>query len=388
MVSLDDKPLEAVNEGDLQALIDNQVREGKTIDYKVSLPGNTDSDKKEFLADVSSFANATGGHLLLGIKEESGLPVGISGLQGINADAEILRLENTIRSGIEPRIPGVSIRALPIENSGVVIMIRVPRSWASPHRISFQEWSRFYSRNSAGKYPLDISELRAAFVLSETTAERIRNFRIERLGKIITGESPVPLGSSGKLVIHIVPLAFLDAAIQFNLSQIANDMIITQSSWGGHRRYNLDGYLIFENDNSSASYLQIFRNGNIEAACSRITFSSRGDSLISDNLEGKVLHELRDLLTIQRKLRVEPPLFVMVSLLGVLGHFMYFPQWELYNEPTRRIDRNDLVMPEILIEDFNCDLAEAMRPVFYAIWNAAGWPKSLNYDENGKFIVK
>lgn len=99
-MSLDGKPLEAVNENDLQALIDNQVREGKTIDYKESLPGNTDSDKKEFLADVSSFANAAGGHLLLGIKEEAGLPVEISGLQGINADAEILRLENTIRSGL------------------------------------------------------------------------------------------------------------------------------------------------------------------------------------------------------------------------------------------------------------------------------------------------
>ena len=55
------KPLEAIEENDLQALVDNQVAERKTIEYKESLPGNADGDKKEFLADVSSFANASGG---------------------------------------------------------------------------------------------------------------------------------------------------------------------------------------------------------------------------------------------------------------------------------------------------------------------------------------
>jgi hypothetical protein len=52
------KPLDAIGGTDLQALVDNQVREIKTIDYKVALPGNSDADKKEFLYDVSSLADA------------------------------------------------------------------------------------------------------------------------------------------------------------------------------------------------------------------------------------------------------------------------------------------------------------------------------------------
>jgi hypothetical protein len=55
------KPLEAIEESDLQALVDNQVSEHKTIEYKEALLGNADGDKKEFLADVSSFANESGG---------------------------------------------------------------------------------------------------------------------------------------------------------------------------------------------------------------------------------------------------------------------------------------------------------------------------------------
>ena len=55
------KPLEAIKESDLQALVDNQVTERKTLEYKEALPGNADGDKMEFQVDVSSFANASGG---------------------------------------------------------------------------------------------------------------------------------------------------------------------------------------------------------------------------------------------------------------------------------------------------------------------------------------
>jgi len=69
-VSMIPTDIDQITEEDLQALIDNSVIEGKTIEYKQSLPSNSDSDKKEFLADVSSFANASGGDLIYGIIED------------------------------------------------------------------------------------------------------------------------------------------------------------------------------------------------------------------------------------------------------------------------------------------------------------------------------
>ena len=65
------------DKSDLQNLIDHQVREGKVIEYKRDLYGNTDSEKKEFLADVSSFANTVGGDLIIGMDEEEALPIEI-----------------------------------------------------------------------------------------------------------------------------------------------------------------------------------------------------------------------------------------------------------------------------------------------------------------------
>jgi len=63
------KRLEDIGEVELDSLIANGVPEGKTIEYKKVLPGNFDGDKKEFLADVSSFANTAGGDLIFGIDE-------------------------------------------------------------------------------------------------------------------------------------------------------------------------------------------------------------------------------------------------------------------------------------------------------------------------------
>jgi len=77
--------------------------------------------------------------------------------------------------------------------------------------VTFRGHSRFYSRNSAGKYPLDVSEICALFALSETTTERIRNFRLERLSKIISGETQVALDEAPKTVLHIIPFGAFDS---------------------------------------------------------------------------------------------------------------------------------------------------------------------------------
>jgi len=54
------KRLADISESDLLAPITEGVAEGRSIDYKRELPGNSDGDKKEFLADASSFSNTVG----------------------------------------------------------------------------------------------------------------------------------------------------------------------------------------------------------------------------------------------------------------------------------------------------------------------------------------
>ena len=156
------------------------------------MPSNSDLDKKEFLADVSSFANASGGDLIYGIITDSGIPTKLEGIDidPSRVDQEIRRLDNIIRDSIEPRIPSLVIQPVRLTNSKTVLIVRVHKSWISPHRVSFKEHDKFYSRSSNGKYPMDVAELRIAFNLSETITERIRKFRENRISNIFANETP------------------------------------------------------------------------------------------------------------------------------------------------------------------------------------------------------
>ena len=161
------RDFDGITKADIEALVANAVAEGRAIEYKQQLPGNGDKDKKEFLADVSSFANAGGGDIIFGVVEKrdgdnkpTDLPEKAEGLAGINAGAEMNRLDAIIQSGIEPRIPGCRIRSIDGFASGPVLVIRIPKSWAAPHMVTFKNLSRFFTRTSAGKQQLDVGEIR------------------------------------------------------------------------------------------------------------------------------------------------------------------------------------------------------------------------------------
>jgi len=388
------KPLESIEQSDLQGLVDNQVIEIKTIEYKEILPSNSDGDKKEFLADVSSFSNASGGDLVFGMKETSGIPSELCGLRITNIDAEKRRLENMILNGIAPRIPGISIRHIPLQGPNILgpaIIIRIARSWALPHMVTYQGSSRFYSRNASGKHQLDVSEIRVLFALSEATLERIRRFRVERLSNIIAKETPIALDDAPKIVLHIVPFNAFDPAAKFDIRQLLSKVGHVKPMRTGipESWYNFDGYLAYRPRTDSASaraYLQIFRNGCIESVEASL-LKSQDRTIVGTILEKMLLDELPKFLKYQEILDVEPPLFVMVSLLGVSGYSVLYTGPIFTINEGRPIDRDFLSIPEVVIEDFQCDLAEVMKPIFDTIWNAAGWPGSMNY-VNGKWVGK
>ena len=356
------------------------------------MPGGSDKNKKEFLADVTSFANASGGYIVYGIKEQSGLPTEVCGLNIRDPDQEKLRLEGIIQTGSDPKIPGVYIRAIPLQASKHAIIIRIPKSWAMPHMVKFSGHNKFYCRTSAGKNPLDTSELRGLFTLSETTTERIRNFRTERIAKILAEETPVKLAGAGKIVLHIIPLTAFDPGKAYDLSWFANHKEglgpIHASGWND--RYNFDGFLTYSQGGGplAYTYLQVFRNGAIEAVnTSLLQLREEGQLHIIPSIvyEKELLNVLPRYLSIQEELGVEPPVIVMLTLLQVSGYTMSTTRFSPGEECA--IDRDTLLIPEVLIETFECDPAQVMRPIFDAVWNATGWPRSINYDQHGNWVA-
>jgi predicted HTH transcriptional regulator len=79
-MALLNRAFDVLSEQDLLELITSGIREDRSLEYKQQMPGSSDGDKKEFLADVSSFANASGGFLVFGMNENQGLPISLPGI--------------------------------------------------------------------------------------------------------------------------------------------------------------------------------------------------------------------------------------------------------------------------------------------------------------------
>ena len=219
-MSLTRVDFDAICEADLAELVDGQVPEGLHLDYKRDSYGTSDSDKRELLKDVSAFANANGGHIIVGIDEAKGYASQLCGIEPANIDVEVSRLDQIIRTGIEPRIPGIRVRAVPLASQSHAVVVRVPRSWQLPHRVCAQKWNKFWIRNSAGSHEAGMEELRHLFTLSASAMDRARAFRAERMELITSGKGSRPLAGNGRFILHIIPLSAVSSTATIDAKRI------------------------------------------------------------------------------------------------------------------------------------------------------------------------
>jgi hypothetical protein len=243
-MALNNIPLGDITEGHLQRLVAAQAAESLHVEYKRETYGTNDDQRREFLADVSSFANSAGGDLVIGMIAANGIPTGVYPFMG-DGDAEQLRLEQMARDGLSPRIPNLQTRAVPLSGGGLVVVVRVPKSYHPPHRIIFKNSGRFWARSSAGKYEPNVEELRRIFTEAPLLAERARAFRIERTAQIAARETPVNLKDGGVLVLHIMPFAAFDFGHSLSLDDVSEypERFPPIKGTAHHRQITFDGFL-------------------------------------------------------------------------------------------------------------------------------------------------
>jgi len=266
------KNIEGISLDDIYILLENKVPEGRTLEYKSELPHEGDSQKIPFLAEVSAFANSVGGDMIFGVTEENGFIKSVEGIKEDDQDKEIQRLENAIQNGIEPRlVPPPLIKTVALENRAFLMILRVPQSWNAPHRVVYKDHAKFYGRGSSGKFPLDVAQLRAAFLGSEHLSEKIHNFRKDRVISLLTDRlQTYNLSKGGRLVLHLLPLSAF-AGTRSNQIQpkieLSKEFPPLPSSLGGGCKLNIDGLITYalDRDQKVLSYCQIFRSGIIES---------------------------------------------------------------------------------------------------------------------------
>jgi hypothetical protein len=392
-MSLVDIPLDQISESDLQRLIATQAPESVYIDYKEITYGPSGDQHREFLADISSFANTVGGDLIIGMTEASGIPTGFNSFPDY-PDAELRRLDDMARTGLQPRISNLQTRAVPAPG-GYVIVIRIPRSYSQPHRVIHSNSNRFWARSSASpkRYEPNVEELRRIFNEAPLIADRIRAFRTDRLVQIAAQQAPITLAGSCLLALHVIPYSSVGIGTALSVAELESDWrrFPPLGRPYGHavrRHVNFDGFVVLASPQDSgqyAAYAQVFRSGIVEAVS---TIDRHDGAIPAAEKDRYCVASAKAYINALAKFGVGYPIAVVASLLGVKGRRVVSGIDNFYppSPEELRIDRDQLHFTECIVESSPATYAEcaaSLRRLLEQIWNTAGFADQQSIRSDG-----
>jgi hypothetical protein len=161
------------------------------------------------------------------------------------------------------------------------------------------------------------------------------------------------------------------------------------AAMGMSPRVNLDGFINIRGGDVCYGYTQVFRNGIVEATRAEILRDFKNSMILpAGSTTQNIIEVVPGFLDGLRSLDVPAPIVLMVTYQGVAGAKLGLSRYE------HRLDEIDpfpldepLFLPEMIINDYGStsDHVAALRPIFDALWNAAGFFKCTHYDDQGNW---
>ena len=300
-------------------------------------------------------------------------------------DAEVTRIDSILRSGIEPPLR-YAFKHFSLQQDLHLLVLRVERSQIGPHRVIFRGHDKFYQRHSTGKYPLNTQELRESFLRSDTIEERVRRFRAERVAELLANNTPIAFRPGPKFVLHLIPARALESGEDIDIGPVTEHHVhlppIAAGGWDD--RFTFEGYMTYSaRGTGSESYVHLYRSGIIEAVAARIARKHDGKVVLpAVGYEKRIINSLSAYIQVLKALNVEVPIVGYLSFLGVRGcSLLLGDEISLHSDHPYPLDRETLELPELLIESLDEAPVTILRPAFDLVWNAFGYERSFNYDD-------
>ena len=430
------KPLDKITEQDLEEWVKVRPPESRSLEFKSEFYKQDEKGKHELCKDITALANTIGGHLVIGIetsKKNEDRAVRLVGIEEQQLPKNGFDwIYDVLGDRVEPKLRGVIYQPVTLSDGKVVLIIQVPQSVLRPHAVRTKDGCfEWWARNMQGCFRMDVPQIRQAFLASGTIAQRMREFRMNRLADLGAGQAPVELPSTGPLfVYHILPINAFDdyTAVAPDLHQLARSNLAEQYIRDGI--WNFDGYLVARGSLGFAhpeySYTQFHQNGCVEAVYDG-NWAKHGDQnfLRAGLWEMMAREAILFALAGLQAAGMDVPAYITAAILRAKGcRFVADERYllsrdkqeharsavgfaaPLYGEydpgKSRPIDRDPLVFQEVLLEaiprEFHkfdpfdpsredstrLSLRKSLKPIFDRLWQAAGYSRSPYYDENGE----
>lgn len=157
----DGKPASQITPADIRRLRDERTQEDQFLDYKRDPYPANEAGKREMIKDVSAFANAAGGYILIGVDEDG--EGRASAITGVTDASGVQRsIVDRCLTLIEPRLTQLDVSNIDVDGRTVIVCY-IPESGQKPHAaIPDREHHYFYQRYQAGVKLMTVTEVRHA----------------------------------------------------------------------------------------------------------------------------------------------------------------------------------------------------------------------------------
>lgn len=135
-------------------------------------------------------------------------------------------------------------------------------------------------------------------------------------------------------------------------------------------------------------YSQLFRYGHIESVGTDVVYYIEDSQQLIIGLPTvaqEIITAASRYLKASSSLTLNEHFLISIALLGVKGAEMLSSPHPIRAIKKKPIDRDNVVLPEIVIEGDDCDVPRSLRPAIDALYNACGHKGSPNYDEDGNW---
>lgn len=374
------KKLKDITIDDIERLVNNEIKETTSLDYKRDWHLSKDAEVKEFLYDITAFYNAEGGYLIYGIEEKkddkgqnTGIPKSIVGIDIENEDKFIQKIEDIVRSNTEPSITNLAINIIPFSNKYILI-IGIKKNLGFPSMVTFNNSNRFYRRRNSGKYLVDVYELNDMFMQNQVLKDKVNEYRTYRIETILNKESFPLLNTNRFCVVHLIPYSFLkdnNIDISSAYNRQINTLIMPMGGQSGASPfYNIDGYAAYDNHTHSA-YTQIIRNGALELYTTQLFFDMNSKVAMSGtHTYNSIIESIQNGLQVMQEFKIESPVFI-----GLYFHNMKDLIFTLDDGVANfhRINYPKISLPFTTLLTYDTDLKSILKPIFDILWQCAGY---------------
>ena len=367
------KTLLECNEDDIKSLLDDpEFRESEYIDYKenfafLEIEDKTakNTKKVEFRNDVCSFANAEGGYLVYGIKEEQGIVSEIIGITIPQNDTDKFELDrrNDLQP-IFPRVPNIKFSFIPLQSGKYVVIMYIKHDSFAPYtQIENKVNYKFFKRAGNGKVTMTYAEIRNMFNQSLSLDKEILSFRKERINYYSSLQGRIEEMHSQFLLFHIIPDTFLDREYDQDMFVLHKTKYPDLSSiFSG---FECDGTSVpcvngvrfipyYKHTDKVECYL--YNNGIVECFLSlenAITNKANYPNgyIQKDNIWDMIQKTLENYTSLKELIQRYDRVFLCLDIVGCKGVVSQTPSEFGERHYSGTIDRNTLICDPVVITD-------------------------------------